>query len=296
MKHQKHKNTADPRSSLVTALIALASVVLIALIIYLSPLGNLVQAHVIKPILTFFSGENRDSDIIDALKVHDAQSATPVITAPATAAPLQKCVLTVKETQYFVLQMGVFLEKSAADEHAAQLHQMGAGGVVLQDGQVFRVFVAAYTDENSLMQVQSQVRADGFEATPYITEHNTVQITLEGSDAAITEARTAISLLSSVPSDLNDLSLRFDQEEIDTVQVFQALSEMKRKTEEIRNVFEGGDAETMLPILSIIEKYENAISTFLQERDTITENELSADLKRLQLTIIIDYIRFFDQK
>ena len=50
------------------------------------------------------------------------------------------------------------------------------------------------------------------------------------------------------------------------------------------------------PIRELIKQYAEKLSTFLKEHDTIHTETLSGDLKYIQVSIIIDYILFFDQK
>ena len=192
--------------------------------------------------------------------------------------------------------MGTYLDEKSANEHALQLRTMGAGGVVLHDETIFRVFAAAYRDEESLIQVQSQVRADGFEATPYITEHDSVNITFEGEERAVEQAKSAAEFLSTIPNDLSDLCISFDRNQIDSDTVFEKLENMSDQANEILKTFSDVNNNTLQPILSIVQKYANSISTFSEEHDTISSTDLSGALKRLQIETILDYIRFFDQK
>ena len=293
----ERKGTPKTSSGWFTTVVILASVALIGVMIYLSPLGPIVQEHVIDPIASFLGNKQKDSDIVSALKAQDEQAKTPAPTPSATPNPIQKAVQTVQQTPYYILQMGTYLDKASADEHALQLRQMGAAGYVYQDGSVYRVFAAAYTDAESLTKVQAQVRADGFEATPYITEQNAVKITLEGSDVAIQDAAKAIEFLSSVPDALCKMSLSYDRTQITDKDVDRTLQALIDQAEGILQAFQTRTQGEMLkPVLSVIQKYSDHISTFLNERDTISENEASGALKRLQIELIIDYIQFFDQK
>lgn len=291
--HSEEKNI---HNTAVTAIVVVLSVGLIALIVYFSPLGSLIQEHIIEPIASVIQIHHEDEAIVDALKSQDAQQTAAPTEQAAHEEPIRKNVLTVTETPFYILQMGTYLDEKSANEHALQLRTMGAGGVVLHDETIFRVFAAAYRDEESLIQVQSQVRADGFEATPYITEHDSVNITFEGEERAVEQAKSAAEFLSTIPNDLSDLCISFDRNQIDSDTVFEKLENMSDQANEILKTFSDVNNNTLQPILSIVQKYANSISTFSEEHDTISSTDLSGALKRLQIETILDYIRFFDQK
>lgn len=296
---KKHVRSAEKRNSgspAVTAFVVILSIGLMALIIYLSPLGELLQKHVIEPVASAIRFGGADERIEDALKSQEGVTATAYASPSPSAASTEKSRLTVQEIPFYILQMGAYFDKESAEEHAAQLQTMGAGGVVLADGSVFRVLAAAYQDEESLMQVQTQVRADGYEATPYITGKNSVTITLEGNPEALKKAQEAIALLSDIPVELSKMCLTFDRKQISSEDVFDQLENITEQAQIVLDSFANVQNDTLQPILTVVQEYRNCISTFIRERDTISVSEISGALKYLQINTITDYIRFFDQK
>lgn len=294
---KKHVRSAEKKNGnpIVTAFVVIASIGLMALIIYLSPLGDLLKKHIIEPVASAIQFSGPDERIADALKSQEGATAT-AYASPSDTPAAEKSRLTVQEIPFYILQMGAYFDKESADEHADQLRTMGAGGFVLEDGSVFRVLAAAYLDEESLMQVQTQVRADGYEATPYITGKDTVTITLEGDPEALKKAKEAIALLSEVPSELSSMSLLFDRKQISTDHAFDQLEKMSEQAQSILDSFASVKNNSLQPILTVVQEYRNSISTFIKERDTISILEISGALKHLQISTITDYIRFFDQK
>ena len=288
-----HGTRSGKRSNAATIDVVLLSVVLIAVIIVLSPIGTILSDQIGNLSALFGNtGSDPDQKIVSALK---NQEATPSVSPSATpSAPVQNTI-TVTETPYYILQMGVFTEQAKADSHALQLRTMGAGGLVYPDGSVFRVFAAAYVDEESLQKVQSQVRNDGFEATPYITERNSVHITLKGDESVLNNTMQAINLLSVVPDRLSELSLQLDRDMIDGINLKTELKTLNETIDAALEPFQSINSAAVEPILNILHDYQNHISTFLQEHDTINQTN-ACDLKLLQLTCITDYIQFFRQE
>ena len=235
-----------------------------------------------------------DTDIVSALKQQDQlQTVEPTASAPTESAHK---VITIEETPFYILQMGAFVNADDANLHADEITRMGAGGTVYQDGSIYRVFAAAYTNESSLMKVQSQVRSDGFEATPYITESRSLRITLDGDQQAIKLVSEAVQILNEIPNDLCALCLSYDKNEIDEKALINHLKEKKSEiltSAESLAQIKSSDV-SMIPTL--LKKYAKNISTFLDEHDTINKELFSGSLKQLQLSVIIDYILFFDRE
>ncbi len=292
-RYNSKSGKAKFRGRLATAIVAILSILLIAAILALSPAGEYLMQKVVTPL---FSGlkEKKDVDIISALKQQDDKSQTASPTA-ATPQPTHR-ILTIEERPFFILQMGSYLEQEAANNHAEQIRLFGAGGTVLADGSVFRVFAAAYMDEQSLEKVQSQVRADGFEATPYITEKKILKITLDGDKETVETIEEAVNLINEIPSRLTEISLSYDRGEMSAKQIINEIDSILKRCKELTVSMEKIKEDSVSLILQLIQKYSENLSTFLQEHDTMSTEMLSGELKHLQLSIIIDYILFFDRK
>lgn len=290
------KDASAKRKKWVNAAAVIASIALIAAIVALSPAGDWMNEHIVRPVAAWIRTNDSDERIAEALKAQDQQAAKPTAAASPAASPEDVRVLTAQETPFYLLQMGAFMERGEAEKHAEQIRQMGAGGTIMEDGPVFRVMAAAYRDEESLMQVQSQVRGDGFEATPYITDQNAVKITLKGNQTAVKNAEEAIGFLSEVPGELTNISLQFDRAEIGKEEVFKKIEAFADQAETLSDSLKNVNNDTLKPVVSIILKYQESISTFLQNYDSISEREIASALKSLQIETILHYIRFFDQK
>ena len=279
------------RSMTATILVVLLSIVLIAGIIAFSPIGDYLMEHAVNPVISALrKPKEKDSDIVSALKSQELVTAEPT----ASPSPVQNS-FTIVETPFYLLQMGVYTEQEQAEEQGRKLRAMGAAGMVYADGNVYRVFAAAYRDEESLKKVQSQVRTDGFEATPFITDRNSVHLALKGEKVAVTAVEAAIALISKVPGDLSDLSLSLDKESIDGSQYKESLNVLEEQIQDVLEQFQSIDTDSIKPFQTILEKYRIRISTFLQEHDTISKMN-SSDCKLLQIECITDYILFFEQE
>lgn len=295
-KHRITRKSSDTRGyyGLLTALAIVLILAVIAGVIVFSPIGQYLNDSVIGPLFSCTEEKKEDQKIVSALSAQDKP--TPASTpSPKPAEPVHSSV-TVEETPFYILQMGAFTTREDAEKHAAEIRRMGAGGLVYPEGSVFRVFAAAYTDENSLLKVQSQVRADGFEATPYITDKKAVKITFEGDPKAVAALKASAELINSIPVRLCELCLSFDKNEISGPEAMDALQKLLASCETSRSALISIGNESVDPIGNLLAGYTEKISTFVQDNDMIEQKTASGELKRLQLAVIADYILFFDRK
>ena len=290
VRHGKSKSSGR----LFTAVVIILSIVLIAGIIVFSPAGDYLFSHVFGPLFSCSQEKKEDQNIIYALQQQDEAIAQSSPSPKATERTHQ--VLTIEETPFYILQMGAFLEQDAAEHHSDEIRRPGAGGTVYVDGSVYRVFAAAYLDEDSLTKVQTQVRNDGFEATPYITERKALKLTLEGDAQAVQNIEEAVERMNRLPEELSALSLAFDKGETDETKMSEELQKLlldcKLSIEKIGTEI----PESVAPIYELLKKYTEKLSTFLYGHDTMNTEMLSGELKNLQLSVLIDYILFFEQK
>lgn len=277
-----------------TAVVIILSIILIAGILVFSPAGDYLLAHVLAPVFSCSKEKKENQSIVSALEQQDQTIAN----LPSSPKPSEKAhqVITIDETPYYILQMGAFLEQNAAETHAEEIRRLGAGGTVYADGSVYRVFAAAYTDEESLTKVQAQVRSDGFEATPYITEKKAIKLTLEGDVQAVRNIEEAVQLMNRLPNELCYISLSFDKGETDEAEMTAALQKLSADCKQCLEIIDTKTQNPISPICELLKKYHEKLSTFLYGHDTMNTEMLSGELKNLQLSILIDYILFFEQK
>ena len=138
--------------------------------------------------------------------------------------------------------------------------------------------------------------ATSIEASPYITEKKLLKITLDGDSGAADIIEKSIQLLDKVPTDLSGLCIAFDKGEHSLQETCRELETLEKNCEARLKEIQTIRSATVMPILELLTDYQQKISTFLKEHDTIEEKMMSGALKRLQLSVITDYILFFDQE
>ena len=166
-----------------------------------------------------------------------AQARDPV---PAPSPAMEKIVFDLPETSWYLLQMGAYADPEEAHAQALAIQSMGAGGYIYEDEQGFsRVFAAAYGDQESLLQVQQQVRSSGYENTAYSIHPDGIQVTLSGQVADAQKLKNAMETVQSVPQALTDYALKYDEKGLTPAQAIQFMNELSVSLSAARQCFAG---------------------------------------------------------
>ena len=216
----------------------------------------------------------------------------PVYDAHDEASPgLERIVFELPETSWYLLQMGAYADPEEAHAQAIYIQSLGAGGYIYEDEQGFsRVFAAAYRDQDSLLQVQQQVRSSGFENTAYSIHPDGIEVTLTGVSADAQKLKTAIEVIQAIPGDLTDFALKYDANDLNPAQAIQFMNQLSVSISAARQSFEG--LTDIMPVAQLNEYgawIMDSISTFLAKSDTMNAIECGAAIKHFQIESILKY-------
>ena len=187
--------------------------------------------------------------------------------------------------------MGAYADPEEAHAQALSIQSMGAGGYIYEDEQGFsRVFAAAYGDQESLLQVQQQVRSSGYENTAYSIHPDGIQVTLSGQSADAQKLRSAMETIQRVPTELTDFALKYDEKDLTPAQAIQFMNELSVTLSAARQCFEGlKDTAPMGQMDEYAGWIMDSISTFLAKSDTMNKIECGAAIKHFQIESILKY-------
>ena len=204
---------------------------------------------------------------------------------------LEKVEFELPETSWYLLQMGAYADPEEAHAQALTIQSMGAGGYVYVDEQGFsRVFAAAYSDQESLLQVQQQVRNSGYENTAYSIHPDGILVTLSGESADAQRVRAAMESVQNVPQMLTDFALKYDANDLSPSQAIQFMNELSVSLSAARECFAG--LKDMTPMAQMDEYAAwimDNISTFLAKSDILNKIECGAAIKHFQIESILKY-------
>ena len=204
---------------------------------------------------------------------------------------MEKVVFELPETSWYLLQMGAYADPEEAHVQAKTIQNMGAGGYIYEDNQGFsRIFAAAYRDQESLLQVQQQVRNSGYENTAYSIHPDGIQVTLSGQNADAQQMKAAMETIQSVPGSLKDFALKYDENNLNPSQAIAFMNELSMSLSVARQCFEGyRDTVPMAQMDGYAAWIMDSISTFLARSDILNKTECGSAIKHFQIESILKY-------
>ena len=210
---------------------------------------------------------------------------------PASTPAVEKIVFTLPETSWYLLQMGAYADPEEAHTQAETIRSMGAGGYIYEDEQGFsRVFAAAYADQESLLQVQQQVRNSGYENTAYSIHPDGVEVTLSGESQNAQKLRSAMETIQGVPAALTDFALKYDEKGLTPPQAIQFMNELSVSLAGAQQCLDGlKDNRPLAQMDEYVTWIMDSISTFLAKSDTMSKIECGAAVKHFQIESILKY-------
>lgn len=213
------------------------------------------------------------------------------VSLPTATPVVERLVFELPETSWYLLQMGAYADPEDAVVQAGAIQSMGAGGYIYEDEQGFsRVFAAAYPDQESLLQVQQQVRNSGYENTAYSIHPDGIQITLSGESVDAQRMKTAIETIQGAPASLTDFALKYDKNDLNPAQAIQFMNDLSVSLSAARQCFVGKqDIAPMAQMDAYAAWILNSISTFLAKSDTMNQIECGAAVKHFQIESILKY-------
>ena len=251
-----------------------------------SYLGDKLVEQYITPTFAKILGKNMTPEPSGVPALAQVQEPMPVST-PA----MEKIVFDLPETSWYLLQMGAYADPEEAHAQALTIQGMGAGGYIYEDEQGFsRVFAAAYLDQESLLQVQQQVRSSGYENTAYSIHPDGIQVTLSGQSTDAQKLKNAMETIQGVPQALTEYALKYDTNELTPSQAIQFMNELSVSLSAARQCFEGMRETTPVGKMDEYAAWiMDNISTFLAKSDTMNKIECGAAIKHFQIESILKY-------
>ena len=270
-----------------SVLFILLSCLLTVFLLSTSYLGDKLVDQYITPVFAKIMGKGVTPEPSELPVMAQAREEPTMTAAPAT----EKFVFELPETSWYLLQMGAFADPEEAHAQALSIQRMGAGGYIYEDEQEFRrAFAAAYRAQESLLQVQQQVRSSGYENTAYSIHPDGIQVTLSGQSADAQRLKAAMETIQSVPGSLTDFALKYDEKGLTPAHAIQFMNELSVSLSAARQSFQGlRDTAPMAQLDEYAAWIMDSISTFLAKSDTMNTVECGAAVKHFQIESIIKY-------
>lgn len=139
------------------------------------------------------------------------ETPTPTPVARAWDQTVQSREITLAQTSWYAIQTGVFSGEEAAQQKAEAYTDRGAPGMVVQDGDKWRVFIACYGSQEEAASVRQRLADNqGIETYLYTWTCPELRLRLSGMAGQLDVAESGLSLMLQVSERLRDNAILMD--------------------------------------------------------------------------------------
>ncbi len=123
--------------------------------------------------------------------------------------------VTLAAETWYAIQTGIFSTREAAEQKAEAYTARGAPGVVVQEGEKWRVFIACYGTEAKASAVRERLEErQGVETYLYAWQCPELRLRLGGMAGQLDAVEAGFTLLTSTASALRDMAINLDAGQI----------------------------------------------------------------------------------
>lgn len=179
--------------------------------------------------------------------------------APTKEPAYDACDISLSARSWYALQLGAFTQENAAHQLSQEFIPRGAAGYVYAQGDVFRVYAAAYPTRAEAQSVQTRLSEQG--VSTYLQPCNETAFTLRatGTKAQLDAVRDIFTYLDALSMKFYTLSSQLDKNEMPLDEALSALASegatCRALADVLRGAFSGDmpdDAQKVHALLSDI--------------------------------------------
>lgn len=142
-----------------------------------------------------------------------APTSTPI--ARAWDQSVQTREVTLPEACWYAIQTGVFSTEEAAAEKAGAYSDRGAPGMVIREGEKWRVFIACYGSAEEAASVRKRLEeTQGIETYQYAWCCPELRLRLSGMAGQLDLAEAGLTLMQQIAEQLRDSAILMDAGQI----------------------------------------------------------------------------------
>lgn len=205
--------------------------------------------------------------------------------------------VTLLEETWYAIQTGIFSTADAAEEKAQAYTSRGAPGVVVQEGEKWRVFIACYGTEGEASTVRTRLQErQEVDTYLYAWRCPELRLRLTGMAGQLDAVEAGFTLFTSTSSALREAAIELDAaqltyaETLAKVEALQGQISLWEKT--IRSRFDGKLPDMVKSMLAVTEGWSARFEVLKGAADA---TELSAALKAQSMGMYADVIAWRTQ-
>lgn len=200
--------------------------------------------------------------------------------------------VTLLEEAWYAIQTGIFSSADAAADKAEAYTARGAPGVVVRDGEKWRVFIACYGTEADASSVRTRLQErQEVDTYLYTWRCPSLRLRLTGMAGQLDAVEAGFTLMTTVPAALRDAAIDLDAAQLTTAETLAQVSALEGQIslweKTIRGRFDGKLPELVKSMMAVMDGWSDRYETLQAAADATA---LSAALKAESMGMYADVI------
>lgn len=237
--------------------------------------GKFIAEKVFVPVVAWISGEKNGEE-----SPEPSGSESPTVNLNVVDFKLDKF-------DVYALQAGAFSEEANANTLANELQSKGGAGYIYYDGEVYRVFIAAYVSQSDAENVKARLLAEqNMDSKVYTVSSDMVDIDIfvaEGDDIYL---EGAMEIISDQQKEIISAALELDKGTLTPDAAVAKLNEIKTAAATFMDRFSDSEDASISAISAYSNSVYDSIGALLQNE--LTTVELSAQIKHFYMELIFE--------
>ncbi len=221
-------------------------------------------------------------------------SVSPVGTQGAAQPPEESDrveeTISADEISLYTLQVGAFSDESHANSSAQTIAAMGGAGYIAYDGELYRVLLAGYLDENDAKDVQTTLESQSVSSTVFNLKSGTLEFKIGATPKQAEAIKACFAAVPGATQTLQQIVFDADRGENVDEEIKALADDMVKVNEELETVISPDDSaiQSLAAYMSeLCEKMNN-----IPMSADVSAVEFSAQLKYNLIGMVVDYSAF----
>lgn len=202
--------------------------------------------------------------------------------------------ITLPERNWYAIQTGVFSAREAADEKAGAYQDRGAPGIVVQDGEKWRVFIACYDSTEDASAVRQRLgEQQRVETYLYTWTCPELRLRLTGKAGQLDVVEAGLTLMMQTAEQLRDTATLVDAAQLTTQEALDAMYDLDGQIslwrETVQSRFGRQQPELVAQLIAVCDSWTSRCAAIKAAASSPTD--VSAALKLQGMAMYEEMIR-----
>lgn len=256
--------------------------------------GSWLANNIINPVFNNGNANAADTSVAGAeiLSPGETLSPSPAVSSSASGERAEEQI-TVKEITVYALQSGAFSDIINAEAAAKIIKEQGGAGYIANDGNLYKVLIAGYTDKNDADEVMASLKSQGVATTMFEIKSGKLTFKIGAQRGQI----DAVSACFDAAPDTVESLLRIIFNADKGQNVNGEITALKEKLYGVLDSYEAAVSKGETSMQGVSEYFDKLRDTVdgLPDSASVSTAELSSGLKYALIQIASDYSSFLSK-